>query len=65
MGDAAQHGINVEALAHTRKATGTNTHPNTIDDVYGSTWITAGAGSMILRARNLLARPSGKPRPTC
>jgi len=33
---------------HQRKATGENKKPTTLADVYGSTWITAGAGSVVL-----------------
>jgi replicative DNA helicase len=33
---------------HQRKATGENKKPRTLDDVYGSAWITAGAGSVVL-----------------
>lgn len=33
---------------HQRKATGDNKKPKTLDDVYGSTWLTAGAGSVLL-----------------
>lgn len=33
---------------HQRKATGENKKPTALADVYGSTWITAGAGSVIL-----------------
>jgi hypothetical protein len=32
---------------HPRKATGDNKRPNTLDDVYGSTWLTAGVGSVV------------------
>jgi replicative DNA helicase len=41
-------GVEVVAAHHQRKATGENRKPNTLDDVYGSAWITAGAGSVIL-----------------
>lgn len=40
-------GIEVIALHHQRKGTNGN-RPNTLEDVYGSTWITAGAGSVAL-----------------
>jgi hypothetical protein len=43
-------------LHHMRKATGENRRPNSLDDVYGSTWITAGAGSVVL----LLAKPGSE-----
>jgi replicative DNA helicase len=32
---------------HNRKAQGENKQPNTIDDVYGNRWLTAGAGSVL------------------
>jgi AAA domain len=35
-------------LHHHRKATGTGRKPNTLDDVYGSGWLTAGLGSVVL-----------------
>lgn len=35
-------------LHHQRKATGDNKRPNTLADVYGSTWLTAGLGSVLL-----------------
>jgi replicative DNA helicase len=41
-------GIEIVANHHQRKATGENRKPNTLDDVYGSAWITAGAGSVVL-----------------
>lgn len=48
---ALQHcvtaGIEVLGLHHQRKGQG-GTKPTTLEDVYGSTWITAGAGSVIL-----------------
>ncbi len=40
--------IEVLALHHQRKATGENKKPTTLADVYGSGWITAGAGSVLL-----------------
>lgn len=40
-------GIQVMVLHHPRKATGDNKKPNAIDDVYGSTWFTAGMGSVL------------------
>jgi replicative DNA helicase len=43
-----QASIEVLALHHSRKAQGRNKRPIEIDDVYGSTWITAGIGSIIL-----------------
>lgn len=41
-------GIDVVALHHQRKATSDNKRPTTLADVYGSTWLTAGAGSVVL-----------------
>ena len=40
--------IEVVAAHHQRKAHADNKKPTTLDDVYGSRWITAGAGSVIL-----------------
>jgi replicative DNA helicase len=40
-------GIDVLGLHHQRKGQG-GARPKTLEDVYGSTWITAGAGSVIL-----------------
>jgi replicative DNA helicase len=40
-------GIELIVLHHHRKATSDNRRPQTIDDVYGSAWITAGAGSVL------------------
>jgi hypothetical protein len=40
-------GIEWIELHHNRKANGTNPQPNTLEDVYGSRWLTAGAGSVI------------------
>lgn len=40
-------GIEWIELHHNRKANGTNKEPNTLEDVYGARWITAGAGSVI------------------
>lgn len=48
---AVQHavsaGVEVGVLHHQRKAQN-GAKPNTLEDVYGSTWITAGAGSVVL-----------------
>ncbi|CAN5595486.1 hypothetical protein BH18ACT1_BH18ACT1_00240 [soil metagenome] len=41
-------GVEVIGLHHQRKPTGGNAKPNTLSDVYGSVWITAGAGSVVL-----------------
>ena len=40
--------VEVAGCHHQRKATGENKKPKSLDDVYGSTWITAGAGSVVL-----------------
>ncbi|KUM69256.1 AAA family ATPase [Streptomyces griseorubiginosus] len=40
-------GIEWIELHHNRKANGANQQPNTLEDVYGSRWLTAGAGSVI------------------
>jgi hypothetical protein len=40
-------GIEWAELHHNRKANGANKEPNTLEDVYGSRWLTAGAGSVI------------------
>ena len=40
-------GISTGALHHQRKGNGDN-KPNKLEDVYGSSWITAGAGSVVL-----------------
>jgi hypothetical protein len=40
--------IELAASHHQRKATAENKKPKSLDDVYGSTWITAGAGSVVL-----------------
>jgi AAA domain len=40
-------GIDVAGPHHQRKGQG-GARPNTLEDVYGSTWITAGAGSVVL-----------------
>lgn len=44
---AIAEGVEVAALHHQRKGQG-GARPKTLEDVYGSTWITAGAGSVIL-----------------
>lgn len=44
---ALVEGVQVVELHHQRKAGGDNKKPSKLDDVYGSTWITAGAGSVI------------------
>jgi replicative DNA helicase len=41
-------GIEVMLLHHQRKASEMNKKPKRLDDVYGSRWITAGAGSVLM-----------------
>jgi AAA domain len=41
-------GIDVVDAHHQRKANADNKQPKTLDDVYGSTWLTAGHGSVLL-----------------
>lgn len=43
-----ESGIEVCALHHQRKGQAENKRPTKLDDVYGSAWITAGAGSVVL-----------------
>ncbi|MEU4950019.1 AAA family ATPase [Streptomyces lavendulae] len=45
---ALHEGIQVLELHHNRKAGNNGAAPNTMSDVYGSTWIPSGAGSVIL-----------------
>lgn len=45
---ALVEGVEVLELHHQRKAGGDNKRPSKLDDVYGSTWLTAGAGSVLL-----------------
>lgn len=40
--------IEVAVLHHQRKSQATNSKPRTLSDVYGSGWLTAGAGSVLL-----------------
>jgi energy-coupling factor transporter ATP-binding protein EcfA2 len=40
-------GVELIELHHNRKANGTNKEPSTLEDVFGSRWLTAGAGSVI------------------
>lgn len=47
MQEAVSNGIEVLGLHHQRKGTNGN-KPNSLEDVYGSTWLTAGAGSVVL-----------------
>lgn len=42
------NGIEVTGAHHQRKGQQGGTKPKSLDDVYGSTWITSGAGSVIL-----------------
>ncbi len=41
-------GIEVIGLHHQRKGAKDGRKPNSLDDVYGSTWLTAGTGSVVL-----------------
>lgn len=41
-------GVELAELHHQRKAGSENKSPSKLDDVYGSTWITSGAGSVFL-----------------
>ena len=49
---AMQHviaaGVELFELHHQRKATADNKRPQTLDDVFGSTWLTSGCGSVVL-----------------
>jgi replicative DNA helicase len=49
---AMQHlceaGVDVLVLHHVRKSHAQNKKPRSIDDVFGSTWLTAGAGSVLM-----------------
>lgn len=45
---AVAEGVEVVGLHHQRKNAAGGGKPNRLEDVYGSTWITAGAGSVIL-----------------
>lgn len=44
---AIASGCQMVELHHPRKATGDNPKPKSLQDVYGSRWITAGAGSVV------------------
>lgn len=46
--ECVAEGIEVGVLHHGRKAQGDNRKPSKLDDVYGSAWLTAGAGSVVL-----------------
>jgi AAA domain len=45
--EALAEGLDWLALHHPRKSNAENKKPNTLDDVYGSTWLTAGMGSVL------------------
>lgn len=45
---AVSENVEVLVLHHQRKASAGNTRPNSLDDVYGSRWLTAGAGSVFM-----------------
>lgn len=45
--EAVARGIQVIALHHNRKASADNRRPRSLDDVYGSSWLTAGMGSVL------------------
>jgi hypothetical protein len=44
-------GINWVSLHHQRKASGDNKKPNALADIYGSRWLTAGHGSVMMLSR--------------
>lgn len=44
---ALSEGVQVLELHHTRKAGSNGGEPNTLSDVFGSTWLTSGAGSVV------------------
>ncbi len=50
-------GIDVLAIHHNRKATSENPRPKALADVYGSAWLTSGAGSVVA----LWAPEAGSP----
>jgi replicative DNA helicase len=45
---ALAEGIEVSGIHHQRKASAGNPKPRSLSDVYGSVWITSGAGSVLL-----------------
>lgn len=49
---ALANGVQVVELHHTRKQNATGGEPDSITDVYGSTWLTTGAGSVVLLTGN-------------
>ena len=46
--ECTTRGIEVLVLHHQRKSGEANRRPNKLDDVYGSRWLTAGAGSVLM-----------------
>jgi hypothetical protein len=42
------NGVEIGSLHHQRKATAENKKPKSLSDVYGSTWLTSGHGSVVL-----------------
>lgn len=46
--ECTARGIEVLVLHHQRKASEQNRKPKNLDDVYGSRWLTAGAGSVVM-----------------
>lgn len=46
--EVVSRGINWVALHHQRKASGENRRPDSLSDVYGSRWLTAGQGSVLM-----------------
>lgn len=46
--EVVSRGINVVSLHHQRKANGSNGKPEYLSDVYGSRWLTAGQGSVLM-----------------
>lgn len=49
--EVVARGINWVGLHHQRKANGENRNPSQLADVYGSRWLTAGHGSVLMLAR--------------
>jgi replicative DNA helicase len=47
VGGLVAEGLEVVTLHHQRKGRGENPQPNKLSDVYGSTWITSGQGSVV------------------
>ncbi|GGO72411.1 bifunctional DNA primase/polymerase [Nocardioides deserti] len=46
--EVVSRGINWVGLHHQRKASGENRRPDSLSDVYGSRWLTAGQGSVLM-----------------